>query len=153
MVDFFERIYRQYRWMPMRGALRIDFDSARALAQELNMRTDTSQLIQLASRVAKNSMVSGSKFLHFYDPARFPITDDWLQRLSGKPPESSYRLDYYRTYKEGVDLVDDEHAQRACEWALQAFGYPVHRTRAIEARAFYLVKFRAGSAARQCSRA
>ena len=128
-----------YTWMPARGPLRIDSAVAEEIAVELNLGTNTARLIYLASRLAKNSMVSGSKFLHFYDPARFPITDSKLQELSGKP-STDYRVDFYLDYKAGVDLVDDEHAERACEWATRAFGYAVQRTRAIEAVAFYLIK-------------
>lgn len=128
-----------YTWMPTRGPLRIDGAVAEEIAVELNLGTNTARLINLASRLAKNSMVSGSKFLHFYDPARFPITDSKLQELSGKP-SSPYRVDFYFDYKAGVELVDEAHARRACEWATRAFGYAVHRTRAIEAVAFYLIK-------------
>lgn len=128
-----------YTWMPRRGELRIDLVVAEQIAQELNLGTNTARLIKLASELAKNSMVSGSKFLHFYDPARFPITDSWLWELSGKP-DPNYRVDYYLDYKAGVHLVDERHATRACEWASRAFGYEVHRTRAIEAVAFYLIR-------------
>lgn len=128
-----------YTWMPTRGELRIDMGIAEQIATELNIGTNTDRLIKLASELAKNSMVSGSKFLHFYDPARFPITDSWLQELSGKP-DPYYRVDYYLDYKAGVHLVDEPHALRAQEWAACAFGYKVHRTRAIEAVAFYLIK-------------
>jgi hypothetical protein len=128
-----------YTWMPARGPLRIDMDVSELIAVELNLGIHTDRLIKLASELAKNSMVSGSKFLHFYDPARFPITDSWLQELSGTP-SIPYRVDFYLDYKAGVHLVKAEHAKRACEWASRAFGYEVHRTRAIEAVAFYLIK-------------
>lgn len=136
VVEFVELAYT---WMPKRGLLRIDLAVAEAFASELNLGTNTARLIELASRLAKNSMVGGSKFLHFYDPARFPITDSWLQELSGKP-SIPYRVDFYADYKAGVELVDAEHARRACDWALMFFGHSVHRTRAIEAVAFYLIK-------------
>ncbi|MCX5538114.1 hypothetical protein M3A49_01145 [Paraburkholderia sp. CNPSo 3076] len=80
-----------YTWIPARGELRINMDVAEQIATELNIGTNTGRLIKLASELAKNSMVSGSKFLHFYDPARFPITDSWLQELSGKPDILSHQ--------------------------------------------------------------
>ena len=62
----------------------IDRTVARQLALERNDGTNEERLVYLASRLVNNSMVGGSKFLHFHAPERFPFTDSWLQRLSGK---------------------------------------------------------------------
>ncbi len=92
---------------------------ARALAIELdNTEADEERLLYLASRVANNSMVGGSKFLHFYAPSRFPVTDSWLQLLSQKPCNSAYGLDYYRDYVAGIRVVDNTHTDTAMQCAL-----------------------------------
>jgi hypothetical protein len=136
VVDFVRLVYT---WMKRATKCDIDRTVARQLALELNDGTNEERLIHLASRLVNNSMVGGSKFLHFYAPERFPITDSWLQRLSGKPGRG-YELDYYRDYFSGLLLVDAVHREKALVWARAFFGYEVSSVRAIEAVAFYLLK-------------
>ncbi|OAJ60777.1 hypothetical protein A6V36_03025 [Paraburkholderia ginsengiterrae] len=134
-------LHKVYTWMKRATKFEVDRTIARELAAELNKtELDVARLTYLASRVVNNSMVGGSKFLHFYAPTHFPITDSWLQLLSGKPHSSAYALDFYRDYLDGVRLVDAADANRALEWATAFFGYEVSEVRAIEAVAFYLLK-------------
>lgn len=136
-----EGLRKVYTWMKRATKFEVDRAIARELAIELNKSdADKERLMYLASRVVNNSMVGGSKFLHFYAPTCFPITDSWLQLLSGKPHNSAYALDFYRDYMAGVYLVDAADAAKAIEWAKAYFGYEVSAVRAIEAVAFYLLK-------------
>jgi hypothetical protein len=99
-----------YTWMKRHPAYMVDIAVASQFADALNDGADDKKLMALASRLVNNSMVGGSKFLHFYDPTRFPITDDWLRKnLSGMPGHSVYALDFYRDWVDGVHLVDAAH--------------------------------------------
>ncbi|SEH41152.1 hypothetical protein [Paraburkholderia hospita] len=130
-----------YTWIARRrNRYVVDVTVAQALAVALNDGTDERLLSRLARNLVNDSMMAGSKFLHFYDPERFPITDDRCQHVSGKPWDPSVALDCYIEWQGGVHSVDDEHAARAMDWARATFGYGVTRTRAIEAMAFYFVK-------------
>lgn len=130
-----------YTWMRRHPSYVVDLAVAEQFAESLNDGADEERLMMLASRLVNNSMVGGSKFLHFYDPVRFPITDDWLRKnLSGMPGHSVYGLDFYRNWVSGVRLVEAEHAARAVKWASKAFGYDVTPVRALEGLAFYFIK-------------
>lgn len=129
-----------YTWIKRHPHHIVDMAIAEKFAAALNDEIDEPLLLSLASCLVNNSMMAGSKFLHFYAPERFPITDDWLRNyVSGKPGQV-YELDFYREWLGGVHRVDDQHAARALAWAQDTFGYEVSRTRAIEAIAFYYVK-------------
>jgi hypothetical protein len=136
-----EGLRKVYTWMSRATKFEVDHAVAREFAVELNKaEPDEARLMYLASRVVNNSMVGGSKFLHFYAPTCFPLTDSWLQLLSGKPHNSAYALDFYRDYCDGIRLVGAADVERAVEWATAFFGYEVSAVRAIEAAAFYLLK-------------
>jgi hypothetical protein len=135
-----EHVAIVYTWIKRHPHHVVDMAIAEKLAAALNDGSDERLLLNLACCLVNNSMMAGSKFLHFYAPERFPITDDWLREyVSGKPGQV-YELDFYREWLGGVHRVDDEHAERALAWARDTFGYEVTRTRAIEAIAFYYVK-------------
>lgn len=137
--DFIKRLFRS-AWMKRATRCDIDRDVAERLAFGLNEGAAPEELEKLAVHLVNGSMVGGSKFLHFCDPDRFPITDRFLRMLTGTPWHSTVQAAYYRDYRLGVAAVDDEHAQLAMTWAESAFGYAVSRVRAIEALAFYYAK-------------
>jgi hypothetical protein len=129
-----------YGWMPT-TIRSFDHEKAAALASHLNERVALDAMVELVAKVANNSMVGGSKFLHFYDPENFPITDSVLQMLTGKP--SQYRendVQLYRIYCEAVERISETHRNLALKWASAAFDYEVSVTRAIEALCFYAMK-------------
>lgn len=137
--NFIQRLFRS-AWMKRATRCDIDRDVAERLAFGLNEGASPEELEKLAVDLVNGSMVGGSKFLHFCDPDRFPITDRFLRMLTGTPWHSTVQAAYYRDYRLGVAAVDDEHAQLAMKWAESAFGYAVSRVRAIEALAFYYAK-------------
>lgn len=130
-----------YGWMPT-TVQSFDADKAVELAKLLNDGSDRKTLSLLAGQIANNSMVAGSKFLHFYNPPQFPITDSILQRLSGTPTRNHGTHACYELYCKALDLVSKDHRRRARKWALAAFGYRVTATRAIESLVFYSLKDR-----------
>lgn len=128
-----------YGWMPT-TVKSFDTDKALQLARMLNEGSDGTTLSRLAGQIANNSMVAGSKFLHFYDRLRFPISDSVLQQISGAPTGKHGKQAAYELYCEALALVSKDHRRRARKWALSAFGYRVTATRAVEALVFYSLK-------------
>jgi hypothetical protein len=129
-----------YGWMPT-TIRSFDHDTAAEFETCLDSGANHGEMVRLAAKIANNSMVGGSKFLHFYDPIRFPITDSILQMLTGKP--SQYRnnnVELYESYCEAVAQVSEHHKKLAQQWANASFRYPVTETRAIEALCFYAMK-------------
>jgi len=139
IVNFIQRLFDS-PWMQRAFKCDIDSDVAEKLAHALNHRATSEELEKLAESLVNNSLVGGSKFLHFCDPARFPITDRFLRMVTGTPWHVTVQADYYRDYRLAVAAVDDEHAQLAMTWAEEVFGYAVTRVRAIEALVFYYAK-------------
>lgn len=129
-----------YGWMPT-TIRSFDHDTAAEFETCLDSGTNHDEMVRLAAKIANNSMVGGSRFPHFYDPIRFPITDSILQMLTGKP--SQYRnnnVELYQSYCEAVAQVSEHHKQLAQQWANASFRYPVTETRVIEALCFYAMK-------------
>jgi hypothetical protein len=129
-----------YGWMPT-TIRSFDHDTATEFEAYLNSGAGPDEMVKLAAKIANNSMVGGSKFLHFYDPIRFPITDSILQMLTGKP--SQYQgndVELYQSYRAAVAQVSGHHKQLAQQWANASFRYQVSETRAIEALCFYAMK-------------
>jgi hypothetical protein len=139
IVEFIQRLFDS-PWMRRAFKCDIDSDVAEKLAHALNNRATSEELEKLAESLVNNSLVGGSKFLHFCDPARFPITDRFLRMVTGTPWHVTMQADYYRDYRLAVAAVDDEHALLAMAWAAEVFGYTVTRVRAIEALVFYYAK-------------
>ncbi|MEX3929933.1 hypothetical protein AB4Y36_39060 [Paraburkholderia sp. BR10936] len=139
-----------YGWMPT-SIRSFDHDKAAELETYLNTEVNDDnmakvaanhdEMVKLAAQIANNSLVGGSKFLHFYDPIRFPITDSVLQLLTGKPSQYlNNNVELYQSYRAAVEQVSKHHRELAEEWANAAFQYRVTATRAIEALCFYAMK-------------
>ena len=137
--DFIRRLFKS-PWMKRAFKCDVNSDVAEKLAYALNTHSSPEELEKLAAELVNDSMVGGSKFLHFCDPTRFPITDRFLRMVTGTPWHASVQADYYRDYRLAVAAVDDEHAGLAMVWAETVFGYAVTRIRAIEALVFYYAK-------------
>ncbi|CAN7768826.1 hypothetical protein LJR034_007538 [Caballeronia sp. LjRoot34] len=136
-----EHVAIVYTWIKRREHhYVVDMEVAEKFAAALNCGSNEHLLLNLAWSLVNNSMMAGAKFLHFYRPERFPITDSWLCDWVSGTPSQGYGLDFYREWLGGVHLVDEDHAESALAWARATFGYEVTRTRAIEAMAFYYVK-------------
>lgn len=140
LIDgFIRRLFRS-PWMKRAFKCDVNSDVAEKLAYALNTQASPEELEKLAEQLVNNSLVGGSKFLHFCDPTRFPITDRFLRMVTGTPWHATVQADYYRDYRLAVAAVDDEHAGIAMVWAESVFGYAVTRVRAIEALVFYYAK-------------
>ncbi|QIE22967.1 hypothetical protein SBC2_09800 [Caballeronia sp. SBC2] len=142
---------KEDRWMSRAdGRCNINHEVAAKLADALNKfdRSDEAlhSLVELASQLVNDSMVGGSKFLHFCLPGFYAVTDQFMRLVSAVPPRdprvhaARREAEYYRTYMAALCLVEKKYAQLAMQWAKKVFGYRVTRIRAIEAFVFYHVR-------------
>jgi hypothetical protein len=133
-----------YSWMrsPIRS---FRTDLLEALPVLLNNQANPAELVPVACQIVSNSLVAGSKFLHFYNPELYPIadsnTESWCwpeSRSKMSEPHNAQRR--YFEYKEGLEAVSIESKKAAQEWAEAWFGYSVTPIRAMEAMIFYAAR-------------
>jgi hypothetical protein len=133
-----------YSWMrsPIRS---FRTDLLEALPALLNKQATPTELVPVTCQIVSNSLVAGSKFLHFYDPHVYPIADSNTESWCW--PTTTSRMSYphiaqqrYFEYKDGLDAVSIELKQTAQNWAEAWFGYPVTQIRALEAMIFYAAR-------------
>lgn len=138
-----------YSWMrsPIRS---FRSDLLEALPALLNNQATPCELIPVTCQIVSNSLVAGSKFLHFYNPEVYPIADSNTESWCW--PETTSRMSYphiaqqrYFEYKAGLESVSVESKQVAQKWAKAWFGYPVTKIRALEAMIFYAARDGASS--------
>lgn len=135
--DVLMRFCSVYGWMP-RGIQQWNVEAVPKLVSLLNEdEPDGGALVETASRCINNSVVGASKFLHFFDPDCFPIFDSVVGSWWWKNWNASEALSRYELYWAGVNMVSDESANAAKDWAKHWMGYEVSSIRAIEALAFY----------------
>jgi hypothetical protein len=138
--DVLMRFCSAYGWMP-RGIQEWNLVAVPALVELLNQaEPDGNEIINAASRCINNSIVGGSKFLHFYNPTCFPIFDSVIESLWWDKKRTT--VDRYAIYWEGVVMVSDSASKAAQGWASHWMGYDVSAVRAIEALAFYTQRTR-----------
>jgi len=53
VVEYIDRFYSTYKWMPKRRGPYVDEDAAKELADELNLEKKTPRLIELASVLSR----------------------------------------------------------------------------------------------------
>ncbi|MBR8159511.1 hypothetical protein [Burkholderia cenocepacia] len=153
VVAFVQRLFstQEGGWMARAGGrCVINREAAARLADALNTFDRSNEalwnLVTIVSELVNDSMIGGSKFLHFCLPGLYAITDQYLRLVSATPPRTPRcdaarrEAEYYRTYMAALNMVKREHAKQAMRWAKKVFGYRVTRTRAIEAFVFYHVR-------------
>ena len=138
-----------YSWMPS-PVRSFRPDLLNALPVLLNNQATPAELVPIACQGVSNSLVTGSKFLHFYNPDLYPIADSNTESWCW--PESSSKMSYphiaqrrYFEYKAGLEAVSIESKEAAQKWAKAWFGYSVTPIRAIEAMIFYAARDGAAS--------
>jgi hypothetical protein len=133
-----------YSWMrsPIRS---FRTNLLESLPNLLNEQANPVELVPVACQIVSNSLVAGSKFLHFYKPEIYPIADSNTESWCW--PNTTSRMAYphiaqqrYFEYKTGLDAVSIELKESAQEWAKAWFGYPVTQIRAMEAMIFYAAR-------------
>lgn len=137
-------ISSMYSWMPS-PVRSFRPDLLEVLPTLLNNQATPAELVPIACQGVSNSLVTGTKFLHFYDPELYPIADSNTEYWCW--PDTSSKMSYphiaqrrYFEYKAGLEGVSIESKKAAQKWAQAWFGYPVTEIRAMEAMIFYAAR-------------
>jgi hypothetical protein len=126
-------------WMP-HSLQNFDHTALAALPDLLNTDTAPQELARHASDCVKGSMVTCSKFLHFYQPAMYPLYTAQAEALFWPTTKMAIKQESLRRYlcfQAAIEGVSPELKAQAQQWAYHWFGYATTATRAVESLVYY----------------
>mgnify|MGYP001234675850 CR=1 FL=1 len=147
LEHFYIGVYFTYGWMPTIPEIKLE-DSER-LINCLNLVKSGNILpvddLEFFKGVVNNSIVGGSKLLHFIRPDKYPIWDSNIAgffKTDGKLHAYAVNdIRIYRSYMEFVQNVIENQRFNPCFDAIsQCFNYPITPVRGLEYILFSTVR-------------
>lgn len=133
-----------YGWMPT--ILDLNLDDKEELLDVLNKAKTDDELskneLEVVKKSINNSIVGGSKLLHFINPKKYPIWDSRVYRNIHIAEPYSYRVNNVEEYQKYLWLVNQiierKEAVQFHKTIEREVGYSITKVRAIELMLFTL---------------
>ena len=142
--DFIVGCHMVYGWMPT--ILKLGFEEIDELLRVLNKAKTsdvlTKEELELIKVNVNNSIVGGSKLLHFINPNLYPIWDSRVYSNIHIADAYSYRVNNINTYIKYLDLIKSitkhNKISKFHKNIEKGVGYPITSVRAVELVLFML---------------